>query len=315
MATGSFDWSSFLSGYSPNIGGTGQYGQAIPGMLPGGGAIGGVAGIAGGILDLVSFNKRMKEQQTGLEGAKADLSKIRGDFASGLYNQQVSQAQRDLAMAGIRPTDTSGIQSSAATALQAASMDPRVLGGLLGNMQRTTAQQMQQQQQQDVQREIESRKGLANLEQDVLSQNIGLKQQMGMMGMSEAMQARNQALQNIEQLKANKRDALANIIGGAANIASSAFALPTAEEGAKVKKTPGEFSHATNPIHMLQDGMKIGEMTGGEYIINPEQADEIEDVYEEIAEKQAAGKKISRQELMMLYKVVRGVFSQPQFKD
>jgi hypothetical protein len=284
-------------------------------MLPGGGAIGGVAGIAGGILDLVSFNKRMKEQQTGLEGAKADLSKIRGDFASGLYNQQVSQAQRDLAMAGIRPTDTSGIQSSAATALQAASMDPRVLGGLLGNMQRTTAQQMQQQQQQDVQREIESRKGLANLEQDVLSQNIGLKQQMGMMGMSEAMQARNQALQNIEQLKANKRDALANIIGGAANIASSAFALPTAEEGAKVKKTPGEFSHATNPIHMLKDGMKIGEMTGGEYIINPEQADEIEDVYEEIAEKQAAGKKISRQELMMLYKVVRGVFSQPQFKD
>ena len=83
----------------------------------------------------------------------------------------------------------------------------------------------------------------------------------------------------------------------------------------KVQKTPGEFSHKTNPIDIMKDGAKIGEMTGGEYIINPDQADAIEDAYEEIKEKKSAGKKISRQELMMLYDVVRGIFSQPQFKD
>lgn len=35
--------------------------------------------------------------------------------------------------------------------------------------------------------------------------------------------------------------------------------------------SPGEFSHETNPIDMMKDGAKIGEMTGGEAILNPEQ--------------------------------------------
>jgi len=39
-----------------------------------------------------------------------------------------------------------------------------------------------------------------------------------------------------------------------------------------VKKTPGEFSHSKNPIDIMKDGAKIGEMTGGEYIFNPRQA-------------------------------------------
>jgi hypothetical protein len=39
-----------------------------------------------------------------------------------------------------------------------------------------------------------------------------------------------------------------------------------------VQKTPGEFSHSKNPIDIMKDGAKIGEMTGGEYIFNPRQA-------------------------------------------
>lgn len=39
-----------------------------------------------------------------------------------------------------------------------------------------------------------------------------------------------------------------------------------------VTQTPGEFSHDTNPIQMIQDGEVIGEMTGGEYVLNPKQA-------------------------------------------
>tara|TARA_R100001463_G_scaffold28337_4_gene64850 strand:+ start:852 stop:1751 length:900 start_codon:yes stop_codon:yes gene_type:complete len=44
------------------------------------------------------------------------------------------------------------------------------------------------------------------------------------------------------------------------------------EKGGKVKKTPGEFSHRKNPIDVMQRGAKIGELTGGEYVLNPEQA-------------------------------------------
>ena len=43
------------------------------------------------------------------------------------------------------------------------------------------------------------------------------------------------------------------------------------EKGGTIEKTPGEFSHETNPIDVVQDGKKIAEMTGGEYIFNPKQ--------------------------------------------
>ena len=46
-------------------------------------------------------------------------------------------------------------------------------------------------------------------------------------------------------------------------------------KGGQVKKTPGEFSHSSNPINVMQKGAKIGELTGGEYVINPEQARKI----------------------------------------
>jgi len=48
-----------------------------------------------------------------------------------------------------------------------------------------------------------------------------------------------------------------------------------------VEKTPGKFDHDDNPIDIMQEGAKIGEMTGGEYIFNPEQAAEMRKLSEE----------------------------------
>ena len=39
--------------------------------------------------------------------------------------------------------------------------------------------------------------------------------------------------------------------------------------GEKGMKTPGEFSHDSNPINLMQNGAKVGEVTGGEYVVNP----------------------------------------------
>ena len=47
----------------------------------------------------------------------------------------------------------------------------------------------------------------------------------------------------------------------------------TFEEGGELmrdQETPGEFSHKNNPIDIMQDGAKIGEMTGGEGIVSPQ---------------------------------------------
>ena len=49
------------------------------------------------------------------------------------------------------------------------------------------------------------------------------------------------------------------------------------EGGVSSSTTSGEeFSHKRNPIHMIdKDGEKVGEMTGGEYILNPKHSGDI----------------------------------------
>ena len=67
-----------------------------------------------------------------------------------------------------------------------------------------------------------------------------------------------------------------------------------------VKKTPGAFSHSTNPIDIMKDGAKIGEMTGGEYIFNPKQAKQMQ--------------KFAKSGSSDLHKFVRSLLNKPQFK-
>jgi hypothetical protein len=76
--------------------------------------------------------------------------------------------------------------------------------------------------------------------------------------------------------------------------------IPTMEEGGEVEETPGKFDHDTNPIDIVQEGAKIGEMTGGEYIFNPEQAEELRDLAEDGDSE--------------LHRFIRNLLSKKQFK-
>ena len=67
-----------------------------------------------------------------------------------------------------------------------------------------------------------------------------------------------------------------------------------------VQKTPGDFSHSKNPIDIVKDGAKIGEMTGGEYIFNPNQAKQMQ--------------KFAKSGNSDLHKFVRTLLNKPQFK-
>ena len=80
------------------------------------------------------------------------------------------------------------------------------------------------------------------------------------------------------------------------------FVVPLlAAKGGKAKKTPGSFSHKTNPLHIIADsGSKVGEMTGGEYIFNPSQASSL--------------RKHSKSGSSPLHKFVRQMLSKSQFK-
>jgi hypothetical protein len=121
------------------------------------------------------------------------------------------------------------------------------------------------------------------------------KQRTDLMGMQQ--QAKTRAMENLarEQQRVKQQDiaiagqelsgivgqkaaAEQNIFGGVEDIASGVGAM--AKEGAVIDAeeggvTPGEFSHKENPIDMVQDGEKIGEATGGELILPPDDVEAV----------------------------------------
>jgi len=115
---------------------------------------------------------------------------------------------------------------------------------------------------------------------------LGQQRQDKLLGAYEKMlQAKNMdrkmlmgQQQQAEQQQTAGLQTMLSGMQGIADVASSglmAYAGSEAKKGAKVEKTPGEFSHENNPIDIVRDGAKIGEMTGGEYIFNPTQMKDI----------------------------------------
>jgi len=96
--------------------------------------------------------------------------------------------------------------------------------------------------------------------------DLGLARQQAASGMMGAFQAKQQR----KQLGYDFASGLFDLGGQAAG--SGLFGPPVGKKG---MKTPGQFSHDSNPINLMQDGAKVGEVTGGEYVVNPEQAAKI----------------------------------------
>ncbi|MFZ9065624.1 MAG: hypothetical protein ACO22U_18475, partial [bacterium] len=293
------------------------YGHGIAAMIPGGGALAGIGQIAGGVADIMASKKEIERQRELKQKAADEAKKSRS--ALDAFEFDVSQAQRDLATAGIRPTDTSYIQSGLATSL-GAMQDPRAFGaasGLLGQ----SLEAERRAKEADTQRELSAMRGLAGLEQSALEKKQGLQLGLQKQDYAMALQDRASAQANIEAAKAAKREAIGAIGQGVISTA-----LPFFEEGGvmeelmrrkPVQKTEGEFNHDTNKKAIVDEetGEKEGEATGGEYILNPEQGEEIHMAYKSVEQIVESGEEPTMEQLMALYEAVQGVFSQPQFNE
>lgn len=396
-----------LVGIGQGLGGTDVMGNLLPGAIPGGGIISGAADVLGGIGDIIGAKKDIKRNRKLKQKAKGRIQDFYNQEEAGKFDMLTAQAERDLATAGLRRTDTTQFGQNQATSLAALSSDPRALLGGAAGIQRSADAAALSAQQADLGRELAAKGRLAGAEQRTLDANRSLDRALGMrkLGMAEADKA--QAVQNMEAARQARREGIGNVVSGLANVgiglvtggmapkigggnkggsgsgyqmstptmqsqydvglgygsslgsnpfgntnASLGYSAPTASglsplqrmqagfeeggqipeekpmsgdllsellgeaEGRNMDKTPGEFSHESNPIHMIDEsGQKVGEATGGEYILNPMQAEEIDEMQQEIADKVESGKNPSRDELMLLYKAVRGVFSQPQFDE
>lgn len=255
-----------------------------------GGIIGAAAGIGQAIYGGIQANKAKKEIER-LQKTAPDLNapiSTPSEYYKAYkeaYDQDIMNRQMESIKSGLAGT-TEALSGAGGRAL---------LGGI------GAATQQAQRQAQGIadiqqQRQTEALQGLAAAQE----RTRGLQENR--LGMKEAR------FQNQLQMAQGARDAaIQTIAGGVGNLASAgiygfddvdfggyknpdptrrgfskkardlrkADRLAGMEEGGKVMKTPGEFSHKTNPIDIMRNGKKIAEATGGEYIFNPKQMSNI----------------------------------------
>lgn len=255
-----------------------------------GGIIGAAAGLGQAIYGGVQANKAKKEIER-LQKTAPDLNapiSTPSEYYKAYkeaYDQDIMNRQMESIKSGLAGT-TEALAGAGGRAL---------LGGI------GAATQQAQRQAQGIadiqqQRQTEALQGLAAAQE----RTRGLQENR--LGMKEAR------FQNQLQMAQGARDAaIQTIAGGVGNIGSAAIygfddvdfggyknpdptrrgfskkardlrkadRLAAMEEGGKVMKTPGEFSHKSNPIDIMRNGKKIAEATGGEYIFNPKQMSNI----------------------------------------
>ena len=252
-----------------------------------GGIIGGIAGLGQAIYGGIQANKAKKEMERIQKTApdlNAPISTPSEYFKAykESYDQDIMNRQMESIKSGLAGT-TEALAGAGGRAL---------LGGI------GAATQQAQRQTQGIadiqqQRQTEALQGLAAAQERTrgLQENrLGMKETRFQNQLQMAQGARDAAVQTIaggignigsaaiygfDNVGYNSSDPTRQGFSKKARDLRKADRLAAMEEGGKVMKTPGEFSHKTNPIDIMRNGKKIAEATGGEYIFNPKQMSNI----------------------------------------
>jgi hypothetical protein len=232
----------------------------------GGGAIGAGIQAAAGVGQMIygiAANKKANKELERVRSSAPSLDTPSEYFKA--YKESYDQNIMERQMENVNRALSGGTQALGAAGGRA------LLGGL-GALTEGAAQQQQ---------------SMADMQQQ--RQTAALSQ---LAGAQEATMARKEGRyqQELGFAQAAKEAAVQNIAGGISAIGGAGLALAnplgktktpetppvkTNAKGGKIEKTPGKFSHKENPIDIMKDGAKIGEMTGGEYIFNPKQMSNI----------------------------------------
>lgn len=232
-----------------------------------GGAIQGTAGLAQAIYGGVQAKRARKE----LERVRASAPSLEtpSEYMR-LYKEAFNNDLLGRQMESIKSTAGSSIAALGQAGGRA------LLGGIQGVSQGAAMQSQQAIDQQQL-RQMGALEALAGANRQTQQMKEGRHQQeLGM-----AQEFMDASVQNI--------GAGIGAMGMGAMYAASG--IKKGEDGEDdfedggVVKTDGKFSHEKNPIDMIQGGEKVGEMTGGEYVFNPDQMSNIKSLVKSSPEK------------------------------
>lgn len=288
---------------------------------------------AAGIADVASgfFGQRGAEGQIEELGAEQDaLSQQFKDLSAPSLTDAntVAAATRNAAiLGGIPQQQDNSAELAAAKMAMESGADPATIQRQLAAAQQAEQQAAGAQQQQAFQQ------GLGMAQSDAQNQFAQDRQNL-MMDMDANAGALEAAQRESLMAQQQKGRGFQNLLSGAVGMYANSPQQPgddpnaakTAQElglktirerkhGGAVQKTPGEFDHDTNDMILMaqtQGGLvDTGiRQTGGEFVLNPEQAEGLEQAYDKVKSK----KKPTYGDLMALYEAAR-FLDQPQFDD
>jgi len=151
---------------------------------------------------------------------------------------------------------------------------------------------------------------------DDVGQQLAAAQQESLMAQEQKQKGLGSLTQGIGQFASNFDTSLGagDKNTGFGNFMSKFGQNIVAEQGMKVQKTPGEFDHDTNDMILMaptEDGLvDTGiRQTGGEFVLNPEQAEGLEEAYDGVNPEEP-----TYEQLLALYEAAR-FLDEPQFDD
>lgn len=241
----------------------------------------------GTIGNLASYGIRQREarrQQTTAQDALTEQERLAKEARAGLPAFAIGEAGRRAYMTSQQ--DLAGdiarreAERAGGTAIQALSSagSKAAIGGV-GAAAQGQANTLAQIAADSQARKMAGEEKFAKTEQDVLDANLEAQRELGLFDYGTALARRDEAAIDLEAAKGLEAANRLNLLQDLSSVAvgtGDIIGQGLGERGAKVRKTPGEFSHKSNPIDLMRNGAKVGEVTGGELIFNPEQSGKIE---------------------------------------
>lgn len=242
----------------------------------------GVIGVAGGVTDIIQGNKNMRAAQSEQAKQQAEINRLKASQPSistpAEYYEQVKNAY-DSRLMQMRTEDIN--RNLANTTAAASSFGSRGLGALAGATQAANRAQREEVLQQQ-QLQTGALGELARAQENTIDR----REARNVRETTYAQGQLAQAQQNELMAQQQKMAGISSAVGGVAQVGlglMNPVPLPTSmEDGGKVQKTPGEFSHEENEMAVItENGEDTGvRVTGGEYVLNPDQAKSIKRLVE-----------------------------------
>jgi hypothetical protein len=264
-----------------------------------GAGIGAGINVLGGIASYAMHQREARKQQAAAQDALTEQERLAKAARAGLPAFAIGEAGRRAYMTSQQ--DLAGdiarreAERAGGTTIQALSSagSKAAIGGV-GAAAQGQADMLAKIASDSQARKMAGEEKFAQQEQDVLDANLQAQRELGLFDYGRALGLGDDAAIALEAARGQEAANRLNLFQDITSAAAGASGLlgqglgnngiedngiednKEAEKGAKVRKTPGEFSHKSNPIDLMRNGAKVGEVTGGELIFNPEQSGKIE---------------------------------------